>query len=384
MRRPNPNRRRGATIVLICLLATFLCACVAFAVDVGYIALARSELQRTADAAALAGAQELYPFEGTASEIYSFYLEPDPVEVREEAREFAAKNGGGKLRANSNADTNATENHAEFVLNENTANAPDGDIVIGRIYAPNIQTEQLIPDEVSPNSVQVTARLADNHTNGSLSLFFSRVLGIDDTGVTATATASVIHASLLPFATSEDKWRTLATGGDGDNFTYDDGVISGGDGVPEIEIYPDLRWDGADLPPGNFGALAIGTNTSNAATLRRQIDQGPTASELNFHGNLSNGSIVSGQTGISATVKTAFEGGWDTSDLRHYSGIVGHPRYLPIYSTVTGVGTNSQFTIVKFVAVRVVDIDLKGKNKFVRMQPIPDTTNAMMNVRLTR
>jgi hypothetical protein len=41
------------------------------------------------------------------------------------------------------------------------------------------------------------------------------------------------------------------------------------------------------------------------------------------------------------------------------------------------------FTIKEFVAVRVVNVDLRGKNKSVTLQPIIDTGN-LMSIRLTR
>ena len=51
--------RRGNVIVLSCALLTCLMALVALAVDVGYVAHAHTELQRTADAVALAAAAKL-------------------------------------------------------------------------------------------------------------------------------------------------------------------------------------------------------------------------------------------------------------------------------------------------------------------------------------
>lgn len=52
-RRPT---RRGATLVLVALLIAFIVGMCAFAIDLGYIMLVRTELQNAADSAALAGA----------------------------------------------------------------------------------------------------------------------------------------------------------------------------------------------------------------------------------------------------------------------------------------------------------------------------------------
>ena len=92
---------------------------------------------------------------------------------------------------------------------------------------------------------------------------------------------------------------------------------------------------------------------------------------------------ISGKTGINTTVKVAFNGGWDESDLRYYEGIIGYPRFLPVYNHVEGNGTNSIFTIVGFAAVRVMKVNLLGNKKYVTLQPIRNR-NHLMSVRLTR
>lgn len=57
--RTRPTPRRGVIIVLTALLMVFMLAMIAFAVDIGYIANARTEIQRATDAAAYAGAGDL-------------------------------------------------------------------------------------------------------------------------------------------------------------------------------------------------------------------------------------------------------------------------------------------------------------------------------------
>ena len=58
-RRPGRPHRRGAVAPLAAILLVPLLGMVAFAVDSGWMVLARSDLQNAADAAALAGAQQL-------------------------------------------------------------------------------------------------------------------------------------------------------------------------------------------------------------------------------------------------------------------------------------------------------------------------------------
>mgnify|MGYP001554533901 CR=1 FL=1 len=59
------HKRRGAVIPLVAILLGVILATVAFAIDVGYIALADTEFQRTADACAIAAVQRL-PEKGNA------------------------------------------------------------------------------------------------------------------------------------------------------------------------------------------------------------------------------------------------------------------------------------------------------------------------------
>lgn len=57
--RPARRRRRGATLILICILMIVLMAMVAFAVDTGRMYLVRAEMQSAVDAGALAAALQL-------------------------------------------------------------------------------------------------------------------------------------------------------------------------------------------------------------------------------------------------------------------------------------------------------------------------------------
>src|SRR5262245_19276120 len=61
MARNTSNRqiRRGVLVPLVALMLVFLLGMVAFAIDIGYTALVTTQLQATADAAALAAARDL-------------------------------------------------------------------------------------------------------------------------------------------------------------------------------------------------------------------------------------------------------------------------------------------------------------------------------------
>jgi hypothetical protein len=111
---------------------------------------------------------------------------------------------------------------------------------------------------------------------------------------------------------------------------------------------------------------------------------GPTHAEMAFHGGggtWTPGIKIPGKTGINGDVKTSLSGGH--ADGRTYAGIEGLPRYLPIYEDVSGNGSNARFTLIEFGAVRVVDSNMNGGNKWVRLQPIRDV-NHVMTVHLVR
>jgi len=140
------DRRRGSILVLAAFLLVVVFAMVAFAVDVGYIVHVDTELQRTADASALAAVQHL----------------PDQA---------------------------AATTAAQFVAQQNKgATGPDltaSDIQFG-IWERDTAT--FTPTTNEPNAVKVTvARSQDN--GNPLKLFFAPIIGTSHTNVTASAIA---------------------------------------------------------------------------------------------------------------------------------------------------------------------------------------------------
>src|SRR6266566_1773161 len=76
------GNEKGAAIIIVALSCFLLLAISAFAIDVGYILQAQRDLQGTADAAALAGAQLL----------------PDTAAAISTARAYSAISGGKNFR----------------------------------------------------------------------------------------------------------------------------------------------------------------------------------------------------------------------------------------------------------------------------------------------
>ncbi|MEX2120484.1 MAG: TadG family pilus assembly protein [Pirellulales bacterium] len=146
------HARRGTVTVLAAILMAVFLALVAFSVDVGYIVHARTDLQRTTDAIALAAAQHL-PNEAAAS---------------------AAA--------------------IQMSIDYNIANASlpctldPADVVFGYWDDDDAVFHTPPPAKRSVNAVRITMRRTE--ASGSpLTLFFAPVLGVDSANVEADATA---------------------------------------------------------------------------------------------------------------------------------------------------------------------------------------------------
>jgi Flp pilus assembly protein TadG len=355
-RRYRPDRR-GNVLILTALLMTVMIALLAFAVDLGYMNLARTELQRTADSAAMAATWELIDPEFTStvdltSEIYT---------ARNVANTFSQRN---KVCASGpNVDLNL-------------ANSTSGDVLVGYLSDPfDPSCSMTYNDMNNANAVRVKVRKASTQ-NGEVPYFFARVLGLTSESTEAHATAALIknfkgfkapesgeNLAILPFALDVETWNNMLAGGGNDSWRWDPDtkqICSGSDGIREINLYP--QGTGS---PGNRGTVDIGGANNSTADLARQITEGISETDLSHfeNGELKfddNGELaLNGDTGISAGVKDEL------------SLIKGEPRIIPLFSSVVGPGNNAEYTIVQWVGVRVLDVKLTGSmsSKRVIIQP---------------
>jgi hypothetical protein len=341
--------------LLSCLLMVVMVAFVAFAVDVGYLYVMRSQLQRAADAAAMAAAWELVdpagPTGGSSAEQLS-------VSARDMAEEFAA-------------------------LNPVLAQAPElasDDVEVGYVENPLDPTSPLIatPAGSKPNAVRVRVQRTSDQ-NGRAPLFFARVLGYDSAAAEGEATAALLcniggfktpadgsNLGILPYALDIDTWNNLIQNNTGtDGYRYDSAtksVVTGSDGILEVNLFP--QGTGS---PGNRGTVDIGGSNNSTSDICRQIREGISPDdmeELYDAGHTlepdANGELtLNGDTGISAGTK---------DDL---AGIIGQPRMIPLFSVVNGPGNNAEYTIVGWAGVRVMYVKLTGSmnSKKVMVQP---------------
>jgi Flp pilus assembly protein TadG len=375
MRLRAPRRpRRGSVLPLTAILLVFLIALVALAVDLGWIMAVDTQMQSAADSAALAGAAKLLDQSyldgtqntGTASNSAM-------SNARTAAQAFAHANSAGGLA---------------LTLDGNTSNASTGDIVCGYMANSSDQSSDMAATVAGvgpyPNCVQVTVH-RDGTRNGSLGLFFAPVLGIRSFDLQAQATASYegnirgfkIHTpgvstvKLLPFALDVNVWNNVVAGSGPDNFTRSTSgtVSSGSDGIHECKLYPLSNGNGSGnsgLPPGNFGTVDLGAPNNSTSDLSRQIRNGLNATDLSYFPNstiqldpTTNTLLLNGDTGVSAGCK---------DDL---AAIIGQPRIIPLYSSVSGPGNNATYTIVGFAGITICEVVLTGSlsSKHITIQP---------------
>jgi hypothetical protein len=158
--RPATKPRRGATIVLTAILLVVMMALLALSIDTGYMYTMQTELDRSVDAAALAGACSLIKGTETANDQVVEYLVRNPV-------------GGGEGAIGD-------DRLAEFTTQFLAQHEDDYSIELGHWDA---VAGQLVPTQEMPSAVTVSMQYP------SLPLFFGRVLGKDSFAIEAQATA---------------------------------------------------------------------------------------------------------------------------------------------------------------------------------------------------
>ena len=154
--------KRAAAAVYVLLCTTVALGFAAMAVDVGMLYSAKSELQRTADACAMAAAKGMIT-DGTVS-----------------------------------AETNARNTAVDFATRNTVLGAPVGlsptqDIELGTATL-NTGTGQWVfaPSSGGYNAVRVTVRRTANSPSGAIGLNFSKIFGKSSQDVQARATAMLI------------------------------------------------------------------------------------------------------------------------------------------------------------------------------------------------
>lgn len=372
-RKQHKFQRRAAAIAMVAVCGTVIVGMAALAIDMGMLYSARTEAQRAADAGALAGARQLINdnrLKGTSGMTTVIHT------------------------ARSNASSIASQNK---VFNANPVVDQGGDVTVGRLNNPYDHTEVISSSGslTDYNSVKVLIH-RDETRNGPIPLIFAQIFGVSSKNLSASAVAIAEDAivgfrrqgngpnpQVLPIAVDVSTWQALLAGtlryqlSNGDAFSVDPStntVISGGDGIPELNIFPGGAGNqgGAgngggslQLTPGNWGTLNIPTGNNSTQHLGEQIRFGLSQADLagypngEFKLNSDGTLLVSGDPGMSNGIK---------DDL---TAIIGQARTIPLYSTVQGNGNNTTYTLVGFAGARIVGVNLTGSpgSRYVLAQP---------------
>jgi Flp pilus assembly protein TadG len=163
----------GATAVFVALALTAICGFVALGLDVGHMVMAKSELQRTADAAALAGAGGLVPYNG----IGTLTPTPDWTQGMSEARTIIS-NAANQVDSYVFSANDGTVDYGWWCLNtsEGATNT-----------LPLPKARPVSATSLPEPAIQVTV-------SRNVSLYFAPLVGVSSPQtVTATAVAIVIE-----------------------------------------------------------------------------------------------------------------------------------------------------------------------------------------------
>jgi Flp pilus assembly protein TadG len=360
------GRRPGAVTPLLALLLIPLLGMLAFSIDAGWMVLVKTDLQHTADAAALAGAEVL-------QELYVQYNQPGQTN-QPGILATATTNVPGSPMAT--AEAFAAMNMAGTVY----ITVPDSDVSFGFLDASGNYTS---PCTGFPNTIQVTTR-RDATANGPLSLFFGGLLGTPTASLECTARATIysgnvstlqvipgVTAHILPVALDYTMWdQFYATGQSPDGTIH----FNASNGLPELQVYPTNP-----STPGSFGLVDVGPPSSNCPAFRNWIDDGETPNDINY---LLNNNLLPVSMGspMGWGVGPGLRGGL----LSNFQSVQGQPNLIPLfvaaqypstsngntYIAAAGSGQNATYSIVGFVGITVSNAWGYGNYLNISLQPM--------------
>ncbi len=185
----DPRRQRGAVAVLVALMLPVLIASAAFAIDLAYVHVVRSEMQNDADAAALAGAHALV-------DASSGTLKWSEAVTRAQ-QSVALNSAAGQVLQDAQVQTGYW----------NLQGQPAG-----------LQALPITPTVWDAPAVAVTIRKQDGQNQGPVRTFFARfwqVLGIKQQVTAAAAPTSpgiILPGGLFPLAMAQCLYDTYWNG----------------------------------------------------------------------------------------------------------------------------------------------------------------------------
>jgi len=395
-------RRAGAVAPLTCLLLVpVLIGMLAFSIDVGYMVQVRTELQNTADAAALAGAQALMG----AGPVSNVANQNDGIVKWNQAKfnQTGAQRNTIRTNAINNAKTAAKAYGANNLAGDKNITINDADVEVG--YLDQNDSYSSSPGSSTfPNSVRVTAR-RDSSANTPLKLFFGALLGTSEVPLTATARATLytgdiqtfsasynVRGSMLPVALDVFRWNEYVSSGKSLDQDSNAGTsqwslttTNGPDGNPQLKVYPVKN-----QAPGNFSLLDIGPPENNAPAFRTWIDEGQSPADVSYllDNNLLPVSPTSpkdwkGGPGLKSTLEPNFDAQMGQPNLiplflpvKSIDYPASDPRHVSTtadYQAASGTGQNASYAIIGFVGVTITTSDGSGSSLDIAVQPFAVT-----------
>lgn len=284
--------RRGFILSVSAVMLSGMLFLFALVGDLGRIFLTQSELQNTADSAALAAILEMQAGSNT---------------ITEKAEIFGESHWAGG----------------------SSVGLAETDIQLGQYgdggFSPNLEPY---------DAVRVLARRTQDSPSGPLALLFAPLFGRNFSNVSAHAVAYLdSHVNgvqggggLIPYSVSDSLTDS------GGNSIFTPGTI--------VNIFPKSN------TPGNFGTLDFDGGSNSTPDTRDWIENGY---EDDFVIPPGGALEVDGDPGIGGN-----------SVLSAFQTIIGKTVYLPVFSTVTGEGSNTIYNVNNILAVRVLEVVLTG------------------------
>jgi Flp pilus assembly protein TadG len=348
------------------LLLIPLLGMLAFSIDCGWMVLTKTDLQHTADAAALAGAEKL-------QELYVEYNMPGQLDQAGILTAATTNTPGSPMAtAEAFASYNKAGNVSITVL--------DSDVTFGFTDASGNYTS---PYTGFPNTIQVITR-RDSTANSPLNLFFGAILGTPTANFECTARATIysgtvntlqvlqgVSAHILPVALDYKVWdQFYATGQSPDGTIH----LNDTNGWPQLHVYPC-----PGNAPGNFGLLDIGPPANNIPAFRQWIDDGATPNDISYL--LNNGLLpVSMQDpqwwkcgpGLKSTLSNSFQSVMWEPNLIPLFQAVQYPSATNgyVYIAAANQGQGAYYDIVGFVGITVSQATSNGASMDISIQPM--------------
>jgi hypothetical protein len=149
-----------------------------------------------------------------------------------------------------------------------------------------------------------------------------------------------------------------------DNRTVTDNVVSSGpDNHLELKVFPHKGVLTSDAPGGNFGTIDFGSTNNSTQVIRRQILTGLNENDLSYYPE--NQIVLTEEDPLDAEADSGISAGMQSA----LQAIIGKCRAIALFSSVSDQsGNNTIYTLVEFVSLTVVEVDLSSGDKRLIMQ----------------